>query len=126
MNLPKFNQSIYPNKCLFYKDAKQFAKVYFVNTVVVKIRQSFSSPKFLVLRYHTFSGTTRIQISNGIFTRQTITKVYNIKFDFLHVRTQVYLSTSILWLLSLVFYWHLALHNSEVYKTIQKYSRSIN
>ena len=51
MNLPKFNQSIYPNKCLFYEDVKQFAKVYFVNAVAVRIRQSFSSPKFPVLRY---------------------------------------------------------------------------
>ena len=51
MNSPKFNQSIYPTKCLFYEDVKQFAKVYFVNAVAVRIRQSFSSPKFPVLRY---------------------------------------------------------------------------
>ena len=51
MNLPKFKQSIYPNKCLFYEDVKQLAKVYFVNAIAVRIRQSFSSPKFPVLRY---------------------------------------------------------------------------
>ena len=45
----KFNQSIYPNKCLFYEDVKQFAKVYVVNTVAMRI--SFSPPKFLVIWY---------------------------------------------------------------------------
>ena len=50
MNSPKFNQSIYPNKRLFYEDVKQFAKVYFVNPVAVRICQSFSSSKFPVLR----------------------------------------------------------------------------
>ena len=50
MNSPKFNQSIYSNKCLFYEDVKQFAKVYFINAVAVKIRRSFSSQKFLVLQ----------------------------------------------------------------------------
>ena len=46
MNSPKFNQSIYPNKCLFYEDVKQFAKVYFVNAVAVRIRQSFLRQSF--------------------------------------------------------------------------------
>ena len=41
MNSPKLSQSISPNKCLFYEDVKQFAKVYFVNAVAVRIRQSF-------------------------------------------------------------------------------------
>ena len=50
MNPPKFNQSIYSNKCLLYEDVKQFAKVYFINVVAVKIRRSFSLPKFPVLR----------------------------------------------------------------------------
>ena len=54
MNSPKFNQSIYPNKCLFYEDVKQFAKVYFVNAVAVRIRQSFPLPKFPVLRYMSY------------------------------------------------------------------------
>ena len=48
-NLPKFNQSIYPNKHLFYEDVKQFTKVYFVNAVA--ICQSFSLSKFMVLWY---------------------------------------------------------------------------
>ena len=51
MNSPKFNQSIHPNKCLFYEDVKQIAKVYSVNTVAMRIRQSFSSPKFPALQY---------------------------------------------------------------------------
>ena len=37
INSPKFNQSIYPNKCLFYEDVKQFIKVYFINAVAVMI-----------------------------------------------------------------------------------------
>ena len=49
-DLLKCNQSIYPNKCLFYEDIKQFAKVYFLNVVAVRIRQSFSYPKLPVLR----------------------------------------------------------------------------
>ena len=67
MNSPKFNQSIYPNKCLFYEDVKQFAKVYFVNAVAVRIRQSFPSPKFPVLWYHNhdsnflaYDGSTKV------------------------------------------------------------------
>ena len=39
-----FNQSIYLNKCIFYVDIKQFAKVYFVDAVAVRIHQSFPSP----------------------------------------------------------------------------------
>ena len=38
--------SIYPNKCLFYDDVKQFAKVYFINAVF-----SENSSKFPVLWY---------------------------------------------------------------------------
>ena len=45
-DLNEFAKSISPNKCLFYEDVKQFTKVYFVNAVAVRIRQSFSSPKF--------------------------------------------------------------------------------
>ena len=41
MNSPKFNQSIDPVKCLFYEDVKQFAKVYFINAVAVRICQFF-------------------------------------------------------------------------------------
>ena len=49
---PKFNQSIYPNKCFFYEDVKQFTKVYVVSTVCCNEDSlSFSLPKFPVLRY---------------------------------------------------------------------------
>ena len=47
MNSPKFNQSIYPNKCLFYEDVKRFAKVYFVNAVAGFVKV----PGFMVY-YH--------------------------------------------------------------------------
>ena len=49
----KFNQSIYPNKCLYNvkqgSDVKHFIKVYFVKPVEVRICQSFPSPKFPVV-----------------------------------------------------------------------------
>ena len=56
-----FNINIFLNKRLLYINLQslistsfyslgQFVKVYFVKTVEVRIRQSFHSPKFLVLR----------------------------------------------------------------------------
>ena len=44
-NMNEFAKSMYPNKCLFYEDVKQF-----VNAVAVRIHQNFSLPNFLVLQ----------------------------------------------------------------------------
>ena len=49
MNLTKFDQSIYPNKCLFYEDVKQFTKVYYVNA---EDTSKFFLRQFLVLQYY--------------------------------------------------------------------------
>ena len=82
MNSPKFNQSIYPNKCLFYEDVKQFAKVYFVkvyfvNAVAVRIRQSFSSPKFPVLQILA-KYVTYIVFFKTYTDTTTVYEIYNI------------------------------------------------